>query len=102
MDYFQTNAQRMRYAEFRRQGLFIGCGVVEAGCTSSNRECAGPLTAPTPSWPWAAANSAAAVGFLPLALAVIGGLLIATVLSLMVTPAVYYYLTRNSIETKPA
>jgi multidrug efflux pump subunit AcrB len=29
----------------------------------------------------------------PLAIAVIGGLLIATVLSLMVTPAVYYYLT---------
>jgi multidrug efflux pump subunit AcrB len=32
----------------------------------------------------------------PLAIAVIGGLLIATVLSLMVTPAIYYYLTRKS------
>ncbi len=30
--YFQTNAQRMRYAQFRRQGLFVGSGVVEAGC----------------------------------------------------------------------
>ena len=30
--YFQTNAERMRYAEFRRQGLFIGSGVMEAGC----------------------------------------------------------------------
>ena len=32
--YFQTNKERMRYAEFRRQGLFVGSGVVEAGCKS--------------------------------------------------------------------
>jgi hypothetical protein len=31
-DYFHTNAERMRYAEFRKQGLFVGSGVVEAGC----------------------------------------------------------------------
>jgi len=30
--YFQTNKERMRYAQFRRQGLFVGSGVVEAGC----------------------------------------------------------------------
>ncbi len=30
--YFETNADRMRYARFRRQGLFVGSGVVEAGC----------------------------------------------------------------------
>lgn len=30
--YFETNAERMRYADFRRQGLFVGSGVVEAGC----------------------------------------------------------------------
>ena len=30
--YFGTNALRMRYAHFRKQGLFIGSGVVEAGC----------------------------------------------------------------------
>jgi hypothetical protein len=30
--YFQKNKERMRYDEFRRQGLFIGSGVVEAGC----------------------------------------------------------------------
>ena len=30
--YFQTNAGRMRYRNFRAQGLFVGSGVVEAGC----------------------------------------------------------------------
>jgi hypothetical protein len=30
--YFETNAKRMRYPEFRRQGLFVGTGVMEAGC----------------------------------------------------------------------
>jgi hypothetical protein len=32
MEYFRRNAKRMRYAEFRSQGLFLGSGVVEAGC----------------------------------------------------------------------
>ncbi len=32
VDYVQTNRQRMRYADFRRQGLFVGSGVIEAGC----------------------------------------------------------------------
>lgn len=31
-EYFQRNAQRMRYPVFRAQGLFVGSGVVEAGC----------------------------------------------------------------------
>lgn len=31
-DYFERNRQRMRYGEFRRQGLFVGSGVIEAGC----------------------------------------------------------------------
>jgi hypothetical protein len=30
--YFEKNKQRMRYAEFRRQHLFVGTGVIEAGC----------------------------------------------------------------------
>lgn len=30
--YFEKNRERMRYGDFRRQGLFVGSGVVEAGC----------------------------------------------------------------------
>jgi hypothetical protein len=32
--YFETNAHRMRYAWYRSLGLFVGSGVVEAGCRS--------------------------------------------------------------------
>lgn len=31
-DYFERNAERMRYPRFRRQHLFAGSGVIEAGC----------------------------------------------------------------------
>jgi hypothetical protein len=31
-DYFHRNALRMRYPKFRRQHLFVGSGVIEAGC----------------------------------------------------------------------
>ena len=31
-DYFLTNAARMRYPRFRAQHLFVGSGVIEAGC----------------------------------------------------------------------
>jgi len=30
--YFRNNGDRMRYAEFKRKGYFIGSGVVESGC----------------------------------------------------------------------
>jgi len=30
--YLEKNTEHMRYAEFRTQGLFVGSGVVEAGC----------------------------------------------------------------------
>jgi uncharacterized protein UPF0236 len=32
LGYFVNNAARMQYGTFRRQGFFIGSGVVEAGC----------------------------------------------------------------------
>ena len=31
-EYFQKNTARMRYPEFRAQHLFVGSGVIEAGC----------------------------------------------------------------------
>jgi hypothetical protein len=32
INYFETNKERMRYREFRERGLFVGSGVIEAGC----------------------------------------------------------------------
>jgi len=34
-DYFERNRERMRYPRFRKQGLFIGSGVIEAGCKTA-------------------------------------------------------------------
>lgn len=34
IDYFQTNRERMRYGKFRDAALFVGSGVIEAGCKS--------------------------------------------------------------------
>jgi hypothetical protein len=31
-EYFARNADKMRYPDFRAQGLFVGSGVIEAGC----------------------------------------------------------------------
>ena len=33
-EYFRRNAKRMRYPKFRRLHLFVGSGVIEAGCKS--------------------------------------------------------------------
>jgi len=35
-NYFEQNKERMRYPKFRKQGFFVGSGVIEAGC---NAEC---------------------------------------------------------------
>jgi hypothetical protein len=32
LGYFERNIERMQYGRFRREGLFIGSGVIEAGC----------------------------------------------------------------------
>ena len=34
IDYLHGNRDRMRYAAFRKRGLFVGSGVIEAGCGS--------------------------------------------------------------------
>jgi hypothetical protein len=33
-EYFEQSTEKMRYPKFREQGLFIGSGVIEAGCKS--------------------------------------------------------------------
>ena len=33
-EFFERNTEKMRYPKFREQGLFIGSGVIEAGCKS--------------------------------------------------------------------
>jgi hypothetical protein len=35
LGYFEHNAHRMRYADFKKLGMFVGSGVVEAGCKST-------------------------------------------------------------------
>lgn len=30
--YFRSNIHRMRYRQFKKEGYFVGSGVVEAGC----------------------------------------------------------------------
>ncbi len=32
--YFEKNKERMRYGKFRKEGLFVGSGVLESGCRS--------------------------------------------------------------------
>ena len=32
LGYFEKNRDRMRYAQFKAQGMFVGSGVIEAGC----------------------------------------------------------------------
>lgn len=40
LDYFDARVKNMRYGEYRKQGLFIGSGVVEAACrTDVARRC---------------------------------------------------------------
>jgi hypothetical protein len=65
LGYFQNNAPRMRYKWFRSRGLFVGSGVVEAGCKGIVAQrlklsgMNGPSPEPTPSSPCAAARPAA-------------------------------------------
>jgi hypothetical protein len=65
LGYFENNAPRMRYKWFRSRGLFVGSGLVEAGCKAvigQRLKLSGmrwTVPAPTPSSPCAAARPAA-------------------------------------------
>jgi hypothetical protein len=61
-NYFAGNQERMRYIKVRRQGLFVGSGVIEAGAKPSSaglnaQGCSGRCADPMPSSPSAAASS---------------------------------------------
>jgi hypothetical protein len=64
-DYYDNNKERMRYPKFRAQNLFIGSGVIEAGCktslvpAASSRTCSGQFVAQTPFWRSAVPTSTA-------------------------------------------
>jgi hypothetical protein len=66
-DYFERNAARMRYPRFRRQHLFVGSGVIEAGCKTvigSRLKQSGmfwTIRGPTQSWHCAVLISMAAL-----------------------------------------
>ena len=48
--YFEKNAERMRYPKFRNQHLFVGSGVIEAGCkTVIGKRLASTFLSRTPS-----------------------------------------------------
>lgn len=65
VEYFDNIRDRMRYPEFREQNLFVGSGVIEAGCkpwlalASNNPACSGLSAVRTPSSLSVAAVSAA-------------------------------------------
>ncbi len=60
--YFEGHADRMRYAEFRRQDLFVGSKVIEAGC----RTVVGRLKRSGMFWTVDAANAIIALHCAPL------------------------------------
>jgi hypothetical protein len=66
-EYFRRNARRMRYPKFRRQHLFVGTGVIEAGCkTLIGSRCKQSgmfwtVRGPMRSWRCAAVSSTAAL-----------------------------------------
>jgi hypothetical protein len=53
-EHFYNNRDRMRYPEFQKQTLFVGSGVIEAGCKTAigsrlKPACSGPCMAQTRS-----------------------------------------------------
>jgi CzcA family heavy metal efflux pump len=81
--------------KFRSAGFSAKEAIVQAGRRRLRPILMTALAAVVGMLPLALAIGAGSQMLQPLAIAVIGGLLIAMVLSLIVTPAIYYYLTRH-------
>jgi hypothetical protein len=54
LNYLRRNQERMQYADFRRQGLFVGSGVIEAGCKTVIGQ---RLKQSGMEWSWRGANA---------------------------------------------
>jgi multidrug efflux pump subunit AcrB len=81
---------------FKREGLSPEAAMLQAGRRRLRPILMTALAAITGMLPLAFAIGAGSQMLQPLAIAVIGGLLISMVLSLAVTPVIYYRLTRNT------
>jgi len=82
--------------KFRAAGFSAKEAIVQAGRRRLRPIVMTALAAALGFLPLALAIGAGSQMLQPLAIAVIGGILIAIVLSLLVTPVLYYYLSRNS------
>jgi multidrug efflux pump subunit AcrB len=85
--------------KFRAAGFSARDAIIQAGRRRLRPIVMTALAAALGFFPLALAIGAGSQMLQPLAIAVIGGILIAIVLSLIVTPILYYYLTRRSAET---
>lgn len=88
--------------KFRAAGFSAKESIVQAGRRRLRPILMTALAAAVGMLPIALAIGAGSQMLQPLAIAVIGGLLIATVLSLMVTPAIFYFMTRGHESAAPA
>jgi multidrug efflux pump subunit AcrB len=86
--------------KFRAAGFSAKEAIVQAGRRRLRPIVMTALAAALGFLPLALAIGAGSQMLQPLAIAVIGGILIAIVLSLLVTPAIYYFLTRGPVREK--
>jgi multidrug efflux pump subunit AcrB len=87
--------------EFRRAGFAPEEAMMQAGRRRLRPIAMTAIAAIAGMLPLAFALGAGSEMLQPLAIAVIGGILISMVLSLLVTPAVYFYLTRDKQDASP-
>jgi multidrug efflux pump subunit AcrB len=86
--------------KFRSLGFSVEEAMIQAGRRRLRPITMTALAAVAGMLPLALALGAGSQMLQPLAIAVIGGVLISMVLSLIITPAVHFYLTRNAGQTE--
>jgi multidrug efflux pump subunit AcrB len=84
--------------KFRRAGFAAEEAMIQAGRRRLRPIAMTALAAVAGMLPLALAFGAGSQMLKPLAIAVIGGILISMVLSLLVTPAIYFYMSRRTTK----